>query len=135
VAQRSWRIEDKQLKELQSLAKDRGVTPSALVRESIRKELAHEKQVNELAAFEDRVSASLMQMRATLQGLFAVVDQLVKVILTCLPEPAAVDMARAKQEGMDRYTRFRELAAKSYRGDLWAHVGENGKNGKGVNGK
>jgi predicted DNA-binding protein len=78
---------------LQSMAKQKGyASPSAFLRAAIDHELSGREDT--LIGAEERLAASMEQMRREIfrlgraqQALFAFVDSLAKILLTCVPEP------------------------------------------------
>ena len=83
---------------IQSAAKLRGYSsPSSFLRAAIQKELGERE--GGMIGTEERLAASIEQVRRevfrlgrTQQALFAFVDSLAKVLLTCVPEPGGEAM-------------------------------------------
>src|SRR5580704_89444 len=81
----------------QSTAKQKGyANPSAFLRAAIEHELSGREDT--MIGAEERLAASMEQMRREIfrrraqQALFAYVDSLAKVLLTCVPEPVGEAM-------------------------------------------
>lgn len=69
---------------------------------------------------EERLAASMEQMRREIfrlgraqQALFAFVDSLAKVLLTCVPEPGAEAMEAAVARARGRHTRLLKSAGQA----------------------
>ena len=92
MAQRAIRFSeatDKGIRE--AVEKRRFSSPTAFIRHAVEQELAGQ---DELLNAEGRLAASIEQVRRTVlpvaraqQALFALVDSLAKILLTCIPEP------------------------------------------------
>ena len=65
----------------------------------------------------DRIAKELRSVRRVQQAQFAFVDTLVKVVLTCVPEPGGEVYMQAKAHAMARYTEFLKSAGKAMVGD------------------
>jgi hypothetical protein len=65
----------------------------------------------------DRIAKEIRSVRRVQQAQFAFVDTLVKVILTCLPEPGGEVYTQAKSRAMARYAEFLKSAGKAMVGD------------------
>ena len=111
---------------IQSAAKQRGYSsPSSFLRAAIQKELG-EREDGMIGA-EERLAASIEQVRRevfrlgrTEQALFAFVDSLAKVLLTCLPEPGGEAMEAAVARARGRHARLLKSAGQAMVGD--SHV-------------
>jgi len=101
MPQRAIRFSETTAKGIQAAAEKRGFSsPTAFIRPAVEEELAGHKE--ELASAEQRLAASIEQVRQEVlplgraqQALFALVDSLAKVMLTCVPEPVG-DASRAE---------------------------------------
>ena len=65
----------------------------------------------------DRIAKEIRSVRRVQQAQFAFVDTLVKVVLTCLPEPGGEVYMQAKSRAMARYSEFLKSAGKAMVGD------------------
>ena len=108
---------------IQSAAKQRGYSsPSSFLRAAIQKELG-EREDGMIGA-EERLAASIEQVRRevfrlgrTEQALFAFVDSLAKVLLTCVPEPGGEAMEAAVARARGRHARLLKTAGQAMVGD------------------
>ena len=108
---------------IQSAAKQRGYSsPSSFLRSAIQKELG-EREDGMIGA-EERLAASIEQVRRevfrlgrTEQALFAFVDSLAKVLLTCLPEPGGEALEAAVARARGRHARLLKSAGQAMVGD------------------
>ena len=108
---------------IQSAAKLRGYSsPSSFLRAAIQKELG-EREDGTIGT-EERLAASIEQVRRevfrlgrTQQALFAFVDSLAKVLLTCVPEPGGEAMEAAVARARGRHARLLKSAGQSMVGD------------------
>ena len=80
-----------------------------------------------LDGIEDRLAATIEQMRREVfrlsraqQALFAYVDSLAKVILTCMPEPPHEAKPQAIARAKERHSRLLKSAGASMVGDSQA---------------
>ena len=108
---------------IQSAAKQRGYSsPSSFLRAAIQKELGERE--DGMIGTEERLAASIEQVRRevfrlgrTQQALFAFVDSLAKVLLTCLPEPGGEAMEAAVAGARGRHARLLKSAGQAMVGD------------------
>jgi Arc/MetJ-type ribon-helix-helix transcriptional regulator len=108
---------------IQSAAKQRGYSsPSSFLRAAIQKELGERE--DGMVGAEERLAASIEQVRRevfrlgrTEQALFAFVDSLAKVLLTCLPEPGGEAMEAAVARARGRHARLLKSAGQAMVGD------------------
>ena len=122
MAKRAVRIHQDLDQRMQRAAKDRGFrTPSAFIRAAIESEV---KSRHEIVAFEEQMAKSFDRafddFRRVLRGqqaLFALVDSLTRVVLTCVPEPDDDVKAQAISAGKDRYARLIKLAGQTMAAD------------------
>jgi hypothetical protein len=108
---------------LRSTAKLRGYSSlSAFLRAAID----HESRGLEdtMTGAEERLGASLEQMRREIfrlgraqQALFAFVDSLAKILLTCVPEPGGEALEGAVARGRGRHARLLKSAGQAMVGD------------------
>jgi predicted DNA-binding protein len=123
MPRRTFRLTADTEERLQSTAKVRGyANPSAFLRTAIDHELSGREDV--IIGAEERLAASMEQIRREVfrlgraqQALFAFVDSLAKVLLTCVPEPGgeALDAAVARARG--RHAQLLKNAGKAVVGD------------------
>ena len=108
---------------LQSTVKLKGyANPSAFLRAAIDHELSGREDT--MIGAEERLAASMEQMRREIfrlgraqQALFAFVDSLAKVLLTCVPEPGGEAMEAAVARARGRHTRLLKTAGQAMVGD------------------
>ena len=93
---------------IESAAKLQGYsTPSAFLRAAIKKALNERAEGTPLTAEHIRqVQQDMRRMERAQQALFALVDSLAKVILTCVPEPRGLSMEVALAEARNRHARL-----------------------------
>ena len=111
---------------VQSAAKSRGYSsPSAFLRAAIEKELGERE--DGIIGAEERIAASIEQVRREVfrlgraqQALFAFVDSLAKVLLTCMPEPGGEAMEAAVARARSRHARLLKNAGQAMVGDSQA---------------
>ena len=102
-------------------------TPSAFIRAAIEHELNGRDIGEALTGAEERLVATIEQVRRELfrigraqQALFAYVDSLAKVILTCVPEPPAEVKAQSIARAKERHVRMLRIAGAAMAGDAGA---------------
>lgn len=83
-----------------------------------------DREKNDLIGVEERLVATIDQVRRELfrvrraqQALFAFVDSLAKVLLTCIPEPPQAVRNGAIAQAKDRHNRLLKAAGASMVGD------------------
>jgi Arc/MetJ-type ribon-helix-helix transcriptional regulator len=111
--------------EIEETARARGYTsPSAFIRAAIRNEL-HGRE--ELTGIEERISSSFerlsnenLRLGRAVQALFALVEALTKMVLTCMPEPPAEAKPQAVALARERYHRLIKAAGVAMSGDSCA---------------
>jgi predicted DNA-binding protein len=122
---------------LQSTAKLRGyANVSAFVRAAIENELrGHEDMTSET---EQRLAANMEQLRTDIrrlgraqQAVFAYMDSLAKIFLTCVPEPAGDAMEAAVTRARGRHTRLLRNAGQAMVGESQLAFKELVKHGEG----
>ena len=99
---------------VQSTAKQEGyANPSAFLRAAIAHELSGREET--IIGAEERLAASMEQIRREIfrngraqQALFAFVDSLAKVLLTCVPEPGGEAMESAVARARGRHAKAAE---------------------------
>ena len=108
---------------IQSAAKLRGYSsPSSFLRAAIQKELGERE--DGMVGTEERIAASVEQVRKEVfrlgraqQALFAFLNSLAKVILTCVPEPGGEAMEAAVARARGRHARLLKSAGQAMVGD------------------
>ena len=123
MPRRTFRLTADTEERLQTTAKVRGyANPSAFLRTATDHELSGREDV--IIGAEERLAASMEQIRREVfrlgraqQALFAFVDSLAKVLLTCVPEPGgeAKDAAVARARG--RHAQLLKSAGQAMVGD------------------
>jgi Arc/MetJ-type ribon-helix-helix transcriptional regulator len=111
MPKRSIRLTDAIDQRIQSAAKLRGYsTPSAFLRAAIKKDL---NELGEASAPNEKILSSIREVRQDVrrveraqQALFALVDSLAKVFVTCVPEPHGIAMEIALAEARKRHARL-----------------------------
>ncbi|MGB6944831.1 MAG: hypothetical protein WBE37_20715 [Bryobacteraceae bacterium] len=119
MAQRAIRFSDATDKQIQEATRKRGFSSlAAFIRHSVEQELLGTRE--ELMNTEERLVASIEQVRREVirlaraqQALFALVNSLAKVMLTCMPEPAGEAMEAAVAKAQARHARLLKNAGQS----------------------
>ena len=109
--------------QLKSTAKTRGyANASAFLRAAIDHELRGREDA--MIGAEERLATSMEQMRREIfrlgraqQALFAFVDSLAKILLTCVPEPGGEAMEAAVARARGRHARLLKSAGHAMVGD------------------
>jgi Arc/MetJ-type ribon-helix-helix transcriptional regulator len=97
---------------IDSAAKLRGYSsPSAFLRAAIKKELGGRTEAvganaEQIIGCFNEVRKDVRRLERAQQALFALVDSLAKVFLTCVPEPRAAAMEPALAEARNRHARL-----------------------------
>jgi predicted transcriptional regulator len=123
MPRRTIRLADDIDERLQSTAKLKGyANPSAFIRAAIDHELSGRE--DKMIGTEERLAASMEQMRREIfrngraqQALFAFVDSLAKVVLTCVPEPGGEAIEAAVARAHSRHARLLKSAGQAMVGD------------------
>ena len=123
MAQRAIRFSETTDKGIQEATRKRGFSsPTAFIRHSVEQELSGRSE--ELVGAEERLAASTEQVRREVfrlgraqQALFAFVDSLAKVLLTCVPEPGGEAMEAAVARARGRHARLLKSAGQAMVGD------------------
>ena len=110
-------------------------SPTAFIRHAVEQELTTRQ--DELVSAEERLVASIEQVRHALvpmaraqQALFALVDSLAKILLTCIPEPEGHALEAAIASAQGRHARLLKNAGQAMGGDSWIALEELVKHGK-----
>ena len=123
MAQRAIRFSVTTDKGIREAVEKRGFSsPTAFIRHAVERELAGRQ--DELVSAEGRLAASIDQvLQAVLpvaraqQALFALVDSLAKILLTCVPEPGGEAMEAAVARARGRHARLLKSAGQAMIGD------------------
>ena len=126
MPQRSIRIQEATDAKLRSAARARGFdSPTAFIRYAIDQELSGRR--DNLVGVEERLAGTIEQMRRELfrlgrgqQALFAFVDSLAKILLTCIPEPPQDVREQAIARARERHNRLVKSAGTAMVGDSQA---------------
>ncbi len=116
---RAIRFSEKAVKEIDGAARKRGFSsPSAFIRYAVDQELVGRQE--DMISAEDRLVASIervqhevIRLARAQQALFALVNSLAKVMLTCMPEPAGESMEAAVAKAQARHARLLKNAGQS----------------------
>jgi Arc/MetJ-type ribon-helix-helix transcriptional regulator len=97
---------------------------SDFVRDALRSALEESKSLSAVEDAEqrmvaglDRIARELRSVRRVQQAQFAFTETLVKVLLTCIPEPSSEVYSQAKARAMVRYSDFLKSVGKAIDGD------------------
>ena len=123
MTQRAIRFSEKTDKGIQEATRKHGFSsPTAFIRHSVEQELAGRS--DELVGAEERIAASIEQVRQELfrlgraqQAMFAFLDSLAKVVLTCVPEPCGEALEAAVARARGRHARLLKSAGQAMVGD------------------
>jgi hypothetical protein len=77
-----------------------------------------------VAASLDRLSKEIRNLHTTQQALFAAVDSLTRLFLTCIPEPPPEALDQAKRKARLRYERYLVAVAQNMTSDSRATLTE-----------
>ena len=133
---RAARLDPELDKKIERATKDGGfANVSAFIRAAIERELAgRESGIDEaeerIAASLDRVAREIRGVKLGQQALFAFVDSLVKMLLTCVAEPPMDAYDQAVARGKFRYDRFLKSVGAGMAGDSQAAMTELLKRGE-----
>jgi hypothetical protein len=136
MAQRAIRFSEAMDNEIQDATRKHGfASPTAFIRHAVKQQLSGRSE--ELVGAEERLAASMEQIRAEVfrlgraqQALFAFVDSLAKVLLTCVPEPGGGAMEAAVARAQGRHARLLKSAGQAMVGDSQLAMQELVINGK-----
>jgi len=119
----AFRVSDDVANQLQAEAEQRGFeSASAFVRHAVEGELRHgESAVTQvearIAATVDRLAREVRAVHTSQLATFAFLDSLVKVLLTCIPEPPKEALEPAKARARRRYEKFLVSVAQGMAGE------------------
>jgi len=108
---------------INSAAKLRGYSsPSAFLRAAIKRELAERTEglgssAEQIVGCFREVQQDVRRLERAQQALFALVDSLAKVFLTCVPEPRGVAIEPALAEARNRHSRMLNTAGQAMLSD------------------
>jgi hypothetical protein len=123
MAQKTIRLPKPICERLAHEAHKRGYqSPSAMIRAAITNELkGREVALNEaeqrIAGSLERLGREIRRVETTQQAEFALLDAVARVILLCVPEPAAGTHSEALARAKQRHHKLLKMAALSMRGD------------------
>jgi len=115
MPRRTIRLTDAIDQRIDSAAKLQGYSsPSAFLRAAIKKELGGHTDATDTAeqivgCFTE-IRQAVRRLERAQQALFALVDSLAKVFLTCVPEPRGAAVEPALAEGRNRHARLLHTA-------------------------
>lgn len=89
----------------------------ALLDEDTRNAQQHEQLETAVASSIERVAKEMRRLHNANQALFALTDSLVRLYLTCTPEPQAEVLDATKRRAKLRYERFMLSVAQNMTGD------------------
>jgi hypothetical protein len=123
MPQRAIRFSETTDKGIREATEKRGFpSPTAFIRHAVEQELSG--YMEQLVTAEERLVASIEQVKREVlglgrsqQALFALLDSLAKILLTCIPEPDlhALEAAVARAQG--RHARLLKTAGQAMGGD------------------
>ncbi|MDQ2843366.1 MAG: hypothetical protein M3Y72_20470 [Acidobacteriota bacterium] len=137
MPQRSIRFPEKTNAKIHEVVKARGFeSPAAFIRYAVDQEVSGRS--DNFVGAEERISATIEQMRRELfrlgrsqQALFAYLDSLAKVLLTCIPEPPQDAKAQAVARAKERHNRLVKSAGSSMVSDSQAAMSDLVNRGEG----
>jgi hypothetical protein len=89
----------------------------ALLDQDTRQNQQHHQLETSVASSIDRVAKEMRRLHNANQALFALTDSLVRIFLTCTPEPPADVLDATKRRAKLRYERFMLSVAQNMTGD------------------
>ena len=89
----------------------------ALLEQDTRQNQQHDHLETAVVSSIDRVAKEMRRLHNANQALFALTDSLVRLFLTCTPEPPADVLDATKRRAKLRYERFMLSVAKNMNGD------------------
>src|ERR1039458_6522956 len=116
MAQRAIRFSEATDRAIHEATEKRGFSsPTAFIRHAVEQELAgHAEQLvtteQRLVAGIEQVKGEVIALGRSQQALFALVDSLAKILLTCIPEPAGESMEAAVTRAKGRHVRLLKSA-------------------------
>ena len=130
MPQRSVRFSEKTKAKIQEAVRaKRFESAAAFIRHAVEQEIAGRSDA--LTGAEDRLAATIEQMRREIfrlgrsqQALFAYLDSLAKVLLTCIPEPPQDAKTQAIARAKERHHRLLKSAGGAMVGDSQAAMSD-----------
>lgn len=89
----------------------------AILEQDTRQNQQHDQLETAVASSIDRVAKEMRRLHNANQALFALTDSLVRLYLTCTPEPPADVLDATKRRAKLRYERFMLSVAQNMTGD------------------
>ncbi|MBL8236501.1 MAG: hypothetical protein JNM66_03730 [Bryobacterales bacterium] len=89
----------------------------ALLEQDSRQSQQHDQLETAVTSSIDRVAKEMRRLHNANQALFALTDSLVRLFLTCTPEPPAEILDATKRRAKLRYERFMLSVAQNMTGD------------------
>ncbi len=123
MARRTIRLSADTDERLRATAKLRGfANPSVFLRAAIDRELRESEDTRNaaeerLATSMEQMSREIIQLGRAQQALFALVESLAKILLTCIPEPGGEAMEAAVRTAQGRHARLLKSAGVAMAGD------------------
>lgn len=135
MAQRAIRFSEATDKGIREAVEKRHFSsPTAFIRHAVEQELAGQDELlnaeGRLAASIDQVRQTVLPVARTQQALFALVDSLAKILLTCIPEPDGYALEAAVARAQSRHARLLKTAGQSMAGDSRTALQELVKHGQ-----
>ena len=129
TARLAVRLSESEERAVREAAKAKGYTsPSAFIRAAIRNEMDGR---SEWTDFEQRLAAGLGRTNEDVarivrgqQAALALLDALIKTVLTCIPEPPVDARNQAVARARERYDRLIKSAGRAMAGDGQAGIRE-----------
>ena len=124
------RLSDEQFAAMKRQAESRGFASisayvQALVKEDLRRPTPEQaEQEAFVSASVDRLAKEVRTLHTAQQAVFAAVDSLARLFLTCVPEPSAETIDQAKRRARLRYDRFLLSVAQNMTSDSRATLSE-----------
>jgi hypothetical protein len=136
MAQRAIRFSETTDEGIREATEKRGFSsPTAFIRHAVEQELSGQRE--ELVGAEARLAASIERVRQDMvpldraqKALFALVDRLAKILLTCIPEPDGHMLAAAVARAQGRHARLLKSAGHAMGDDSRRAMRELVKNGE-----
>ncbi|MBL8209682.1 MAG: hypothetical protein JNK87_03170 [Bryobacterales bacterium] len=117
------------LERLKVVAGERGTSVASVVRIALENEMRHgepaiAKTERIVSASIDRLARDLRALQTAQQAVFALTDSLVRLFLTCVPEPDPEVLEQAKRRARMRYDRFLKSVAQNMTADSQTSLAE-----------
>jgi hypothetical protein len=123
------RLPDDQMSLMKQTAKNRGFRSAnayvqAVIVRDMRDSASDHADRQAYTASLDRLTKEIRTVHTTQQAIFAVVDSLTRLFLTCIPEPPPNGLDQAKRRARMRYDRFLLSVAQNMTSDSRATLTE-----------